>query len=300
MAISFCIPTYNRLPHIKKVIDSIRDGIGNYKYEIIAADGGSTDGTIEYLKKQKDVILIEQKKLTGSIKAFNLCFKKVKYEYIFWASDDFIIQTDVILKSCKLMDENPEIGLVSPKFIEVTYSKFPNVGTWKYKIVLSKTHIFRTSVLKEINYFDEKFRTYYVDVDSHMAVLNLGYTTLFTRECGSVHTRLHDETRKSNVPSKKIGEEELKYYESKYEEIDKKLNPSFIKRLRVNIFWSLSNWLRENKYMKILMENENIFAINIFDWILQRCVIYKVDKFRKMKDFYLAQRLPESVIDSKK
>jgi len=300
MAISFCIPTYNRLLHIKKVIDSIRDGIGNYPYEIIIADGGSSDGTIEYLKKQKDVILIEQKKLTGAIKAFNSCFKKVKYEYMFWASDDFIINTKEILKSCKLMDEHPEVGAVSPKFVEVTYSKFPNVGTWKKKIVLSKTHIFRMTVLKEINYLDEKFRTYYVDVDSHMAVLSLGYVTLFTREWGAIHTRIHDEIRKSNVASKKAGEEALKYYESKYKDIDKKLNPPFLKRLRVYTFWSLANKLRYNKFMKKLMEEENTITMNVFDWMLQRCVIYKADKFSKMKDFYLAQRLPDSVIRQKR
>ena len=197
--------------------------INNKKCKIINDDGrDSVQGVIKtvrvlngYVKKQKDVILIEQGKLTGPIKAFNLCFKKVKYEYVFWASDDFIINTKEILKSCKLMDEHPEVGAVSPKFVEVTYSKFPNVGTWKKKIILSKTHIFRMTVLKEINYLDEKFRTYYVDVDSHMAVLSLGYVTLFTREWGAIHTRIYDETRKNNVPSKKVGEEERKYYESK-------------------------------------------------------------------------------------
>jgi hypothetical protein len=133
-----------------------------------------------------------------------------------------------------------------------------------------------------------------------MAVLSLGYVTLFTREWGSIHTRIHDEIRKINVPTKTVGYEELRYYESKYKEIDKKLNPNFCKCLISFIFWSLSNRLRENKFMKKLMENENTFAMNIFDWMLQRCVIYKASKFRKMKDFYLAQRLPESIINLKK
>ena len=48
--LSLVIPTYNRLPHLKECINSFVEGIGNYPYEIIIPDGGSTDGTIEYLK----------------------------------------------------------------------------------------------------------------------------------------------------------------------------------------------------------------------------------------------------------
>jgi len=296
MGISICVPTLNRFQHIKKLIDSIREGIDDYTYEIIVADGGSTDDTIEYLKKQKDVVLIEQGKLTGSIKAFNECFKKTKYEYVFWASDDFIVFSKVLIKCCNLMDKYPDIGIVSPKIIESDRSNFPNIGIFKNCLLLSKTHIFRSDVLKKINFLDEKFKTYYVDVDSHLSVLNLGYTTIFSRETGVIHTRIHDETRELNVSDDATFQKESKYYKQKWKKLDMGLNVSSFNRFKVHIFWSLQNKLRHSHCMKSFMEKEKSFVIKLFDWVLQRCVVFNVKEYNHLKDFYLSQKLPKEVL----
>jgi len=71
--ISLCVPTYNRINDLKRCIKSILNGFGEYPYEVIIADGGSTDGTIEYLKKLNDdhIKLIEHGKLMGITKAYN-------------------------------------------------------------------------------------------------------------------------------------------------------------------------------------------------------------------------------------
>ena len=48
--------------------------------------------------------------------------------------------------------------------------------------------------------------------------------------------------------------------------------------------------------MKRLMKKDSPFAIRFFDWLLQRCVIYEAKEYKKFKDFYLAQKLPEEVL----
>jgi len=294
MAISICVPTYNRLIHIKKLIDSIREGIGDYPYEIIVGDGGSNDGTIEYLKNQKDVTLVQMGGLTGCVKAYNACFKKMKYEYVFWPSDDFIVDSKVLIKCCEIMDKYPEIGLVSPKFVELTRSNFPNVGSWKQILVLSKTHVFRTSVLKKIGYLNERFRTYYPDTDSHLAVLDLGYVTLFAREAGALHTRIVDEVRKSNILDKKIAQEQFEYYVQKWEKLNSRLHVSAFKKYKVLMFRALEDKLRNSRIMQNLMKRNEPFAINLFDWVLQRCVIFEAKEYNHLKDFYLAQKFPKN------
>jgi len=293
MALSVCIPTYNRLPHFKKFIDSFRKGIGSYPYEIIVADGGSTDGTIEYLKKQKDVKLIEQGKLTGSIKAFNTCFKQAKYEFIFWPSDDFIVNAEELIKCCNLMEKYPEIGMISPKLVETKRFNYPNIGTWKHKLVLSKTHVFRTSVLKEIGFLNEEFRTYYIDVDSHLAVLDKGYVTMFTKGIGVYHTRIEDETRESNVFSNELVKKEEEFYNKKWKYLDAGLSTSSFKIKKAFLFWSLHNKLRDSRIFQSLMKREQPFATNLFDWILQRCLIFEAVEYRGLKGFYLAQKIPK-------
>jgi len=294
MSISICIPTYNRLEYLKKCLSSILDGIGNYPYELIIADGGSTDGTIEYLENlgNDNLTLIKQGKLVGASRAWNACFKKAKNEYVFWPCDDYIINPNVILNCCKIMDKYPEIGLASPKFIEATLSNFPNIGSWQYLIVLSKTHVFRNSVLKEIGFFDDNFKTYYIDVDSHIAVLNLGYTTLFTREVGIIHNRFFDEIRKKNIQNKTVAKSELDYYKQKWKKLDDRLIASYPKRFKAKVAWSIHDRLRQFGLMQKFMKNNHPFAIKMLDWFLQKSVIFEAKEFRHLKDFYLAQRIP--------
>lgn len=110
MAISICIPTSNRLEHLKKLIKSVRDGIEDYPYEFIIADGGSTDGTIEYLKKQKDAKLIEMGKQTGGIEAS--FFRKEK-SALFWSlqNNPFVIKLfDWVLQQSVLFNRETARG----------------------------------------------------------------------------------------------------------------------------------------------------------------------------------------------
>jgi len=295
MGLSICIPTYNRLPHLKRLISSIFSGFKDYPFEIIAADGGSTDGTIEYLKTLDKTVLIEQKELKGSVKAYNECFKLAKYDYILWPADDFILIPSVIIKACNLMDRNKKIGLVSPKMQESTCGGLPGTELFITGLVLSKTHIFRKSVLKEINYFDERFRTYAVDDDSSLSVLNLGYSIIFTKETGIIHTRFKDELRKINVTSKKKEyEKEKEYFRKKWEslaaEINKYTNKAGLKKYYFKFF----------QFICRVMFKLGIPTADLYDNFLERSVFFKAKEYDNLKDFYLAQKFPEELLNKKK
>ena len=60
--ISFVIGSYNRKKFLKATIKSILNEMNDtsINYEIIIVDGGSTDGSISWLSKQKNIILILQ------------------------------------------------------------------------------------------------------------------------------------------------------------------------------------------------------------------------------------------------
>ena len=58
MEISIVTPVFNSIRWIDLCVRSVRHALQGRKYEHIICDGGSTDGTLEYLQRQKDVRLI--------------------------------------------------------------------------------------------------------------------------------------------------------------------------------------------------------------------------------------------------
>lgn len=303
MSISICIPTYNRLPHLKRLLVSIFDGFGDYPYEVIIADGGSTDGTTEYLKKINNIILIEQKELTGAVKAFNACFKLAKYDYIFWATDDFIILPEVLKKACNLMDDHKDIGLVAPKMQEPTVGNLPGVDLVIHSLVLSKTYVCRTSILKEINYFDENFRMYGVDNDSCLSILNKGYTIIFTRDVGVIHNRLKDNAS-ILTHKKEIIQKDRKYFKKKWASLDfninKYLSLRFFKNYKYKLLRFFSRGIKTLFYLKVdrfIPKNGNYLIKKIYDNLLRHYIFFEAKEYNNLKDFYLAQRFPKEILN---
>lgn len=69
--------TFNRRILLERAVMSVRNAVVKYPYRIIVVDGGSTDGSRDWLRRQTDVDLIEQEgPLTGAVKAFNLGFAR--------------------------------------------------------------------------------------------------------------------------------------------------------------------------------------------------------------------------------
>ena len=60
MDISIVTPVFNSFRWIELCVHSVRHPFKERNYEHIVVDGGSTDGTLEYLKRQKDIRLIPE------------------------------------------------------------------------------------------------------------------------------------------------------------------------------------------------------------------------------------------------
>ena len=73
--VAICLGTYNRKPLLETCIASIRRSVGQCSHVVLAADGGSTDGTREWLTAQPDCELLEGG-LDGAVKALNVAFAR--------------------------------------------------------------------------------------------------------------------------------------------------------------------------------------------------------------------------------
>jgi len=109
--VSIITGTYNRIKYLKQMIRSARSSIPTgITYEFVVTDGGSTDGTIEWLKEQNDVVLIEHGELKGAIKAFNDAAAKAIGMYVIPANDDIIFIDDTIELLLSHIIEHPDVG----------------------------------------------------------------------------------------------------------------------------------------------------------------------------------------------
>lgn len=113
--------TYNRLEMLKRAVASVHQAVGKIVYRIIVVDGGSTDGSREWLRHEPDITVIEQDgPLTGAVKAFNLGFAYAvdhDYDYVCHLNDDAEFVTPLAIeKAIELMEQDATIGEVAFEF----------------------------------------------------------------------------------------------------------------------------------------------------------------------------------------
>lgn len=89
--LSIITPVLNGSKFIQKNIESIQKL--TIPYEHIIVDGGSTDGTLDYIKKYDNIILLHQNDETGMYGAIHQGFNESNGEYMTWINaDDYILK----------------------------------------------------------------------------------------------------------------------------------------------------------------------------------------------------------------
>lgn len=103
--------TYNRRESLAKFMNSVRRQIPvGLAYNFIICDGGSTDGTLEWLREQPDVDLIEHGALLGAIKAFTDAADKSTARYTLMGNDDVELIDGSILRAIVHLETHPGCG----------------------------------------------------------------------------------------------------------------------------------------------------------------------------------------------
>jgi len=111
--------TYNRMPQLQRTMAALRRNAG-LPFDVIAVDGGSSDGSREWLQDQPDVRLIRQEgPLTGAVAAFNLGFAYAvdHYPFICQLNDDAeLVTSDGIARALAILRADPRAGAVAFAF----------------------------------------------------------------------------------------------------------------------------------------------------------------------------------------
>lgn len=111
MKIAIITLTRDRLEYTKRSFKSLKQNAG-YPYHHFIVDNGSTDGTVEWLKKQKDLdVLSYNKENEGISKSMNKALKYIltkDYDLIIKMDNDCeIVSSDVLKELVKVYESIP-------------------------------------------------------------------------------------------------------------------------------------------------------------------------------------------------
>jgi GT2 family glycosyltransferase len=119
---------YNGLKYLKRTIPPILK-LDYPNYEFIIVDNGSTDGSIEFIKKFKKIRLIQSPRLREKNFACNYAIKRAKGEFILLIDNDLLITENSLLKS--LISESKihkDLGSLSLSFYNEGENFFKDYG----------------------------------------------------------------------------------------------------------------------------------------------------------------------------
>jgi glycosyltransferase involved in cell wall biosynthesis len=115
--VAVVLGTFNRRALLETCLTSVRRSVGALSYVVLVADGGSTDGSREWLTEQPDCELLEGG-LDGAVRAFNVAFARavdLEAPYVCIINDDdrFVGPEVEIARAVELLESDPGMGGVT-------------------------------------------------------------------------------------------------------------------------------------------------------------------------------------------
>jgi len=191
--ISIVIGSYNRNSFLQAVIESVRANGIRVPYELIVVDGGSNDGSLGWLIRQKDIVTIIQHN-HGTFRGkpvhrrswgyfMNLAFKCAQGKYICMLSDDCIVVPGAIMNGYDYFEEQlkagKKVGALAFYYREWPRDKGYRVQrTLGNKVTVNHGMYLRTA-MEEVGYAEEQLYSFYcADTDLCLKMWQKGYLCL--------------------------------------------------------------------------------------------------------------------------
>ncbi len=238
---SIVILSFNQMEYTEKCLDSIREYTEDVRYEIIVVDNNSNTETVDYLKRQKDIILVCNSENKGFAGGCNQGIEKSKGKYIVLLNNDTIVTHKWLSNMLTVFKNDNEVSLVGPltnntvgkQMIKISYADdVDEMQKFAYQIAETTTKPWRTlrlvafcvvikkEVFDEIGYFDTDFLIgNYEDDDFNIRCILAGKKMCICRN-SFIHHFMNISFKNNNLSREKIMFENKLKLENKWNKID--------------------------------------------------------------------------------
>ncbi len=218
--VSIVLGTYNRLEFLQATIASVRASQISVPCEIIVVDGGSTDGTINWLTEQRDIISIVQhnrEMVDGKSRRrrswgyfMNLGFKCAEGSYVCMISDDSVVHPDTIANGARHFDRELANGrrLGGVAFY---WRSWPEESKYRVGASLGNHRmvnhgLFLREALERVGWIDDaRYDFYCADSDLALKIWNAGYEIVACPDALLEHFEWADPSlREQNLSTLKV------------------------------------------------------------------------------------------------
>lgn len=131
--LSICIPTYNRLPYLKGLVECLvkqLDAVMSGRVELLVSDNVSADGTAAFCKTISRSYFRWWTNATnvGGDRNFLKCIREAAGDYVWLVGDDDVVPPDAVARALGLLEtERPDL-LVSDAEVESSGKAYAGYG----------------------------------------------------------------------------------------------------------------------------------------------------------------------------
>jgi glycosyltransferase involved in cell wall biosynthesis len=166
--VSIVTPSFNQAQYLEATIRSVLEQ--DYpRVEYFVIDGGSTDGSVEIIKKYADKLAgWVSEKDQGQTDAINKGFARATGSILAWLNSDDTYQPGAISAAVKLLQDHPDVGMIygDANFINEAgkvIGKFPSAQTDYARLQRGYVHVaqqssfWRADLWKQVGPLDPSF-----------------------------------------------------------------------------------------------------------------------------------------------
>ena len=291
------VATYNRLALLRSVVDAIEQGTRT-PHELVVIDGGSTDGTIEYIEKHPRITPVLQGELLGTARCYNRAWRQVESRYSCWLSDDTDVVPGSLDTAVAILEADPTIGMVGLKMKD---TKGPGRhepyrgGISEHGILNCNHGLLRTALGRRVGFFNEEYRSYMIDPDLTASILCTGHRVVMTRDVAVLHHREWAEREGDEKPAREMGGiDNFAIYRRKFAFLEP--SRTVAAWLRAKLVWKTARVL----FLGAPAEASRL-GLNRRDWLnlaFGRFISVADPQRCAGRPYHLAQSIPDSLLRS--